>query len=131
MTKKCNKKGIYICFGIVIFVFCVGIFFEYQRRQPLPFSTEKWINEDDTKRYRMLDDFTRNYDLIGMSADEVEILLGEYSIRCDAFPSDAGKIDCYWGYIIRHDAWEGKEVLLIGLQNGMVVNYERAHLSEL
>lgn len=121
---------IYICLGIVILIFSISIFL-YQRRQSLTFSTEKWINGADTERYRVLDDFTRNYNLIGMSADDVKILLGEYSIRREAFPSDEKRVDYYWGYIIRYDDWEGMEVLLIGLKDDVVVNYGRTYLSEL
>lgn len=129
LSKKIKKNLIYICLSIVLLI--IGIFFRTQQKNPLSFSTKKWINEDATERYRMLDDLISNYNLIGMHSDEVKILLGNYSIRHKAFTSDAGSVDYYWGYIIRYDNWEGKEVLLIGFKDDIVVKYELVYLSEL
>lgn len=79
----------------------------------------------------MLDDLTANYNLIGMHTDEVKTLLGDYDVGHGAFLSDAGAVDYYWGYVIRFDDWEGREVLLIGFKDDIVVKYELAYLSEL
>ena len=129
MSKKSKKNLIYICLSVVLLL--IGVFFKTQQKNPLSFSTKKWINEDATERYRMLDDLISNYNLIGMRSDEVKILLGNYSIRRKAFTSDAGSVDYHWGYIIRYDNWEGTEVLLIGFKDDIVVKYELAYLSEL
>lgn len=131
LSKKNKKKLIYICIGVVILLIFVRIFFSAPQEQSLPFSTERWINGDDTERYRMLDDLTANYNLIGMHTDEVKTLLGDYDVGHGAFLSDAGTVDYHWGYVIRFDDWEGREVLLIGFKDDIVVKYELAYLSEL
>lgn len=46
----------------------------------------------------MLDDLNAEVELVGMTVDEVEQLLGECSIRCEAYWSDMGKCDYHWGY---------------------------------
>lgn len=137
LSKKNKKKSIYICIGVAILLFIcilfifIGIFFGARKKPSLPFSTEQWINGDDTERYRMLDDLTANYNLIGMRTDEIKTLLGDYDVGHGAFLSDAGTADYYWGYVIRFDDWEGREVLLISFKDDIVVKYELAYLSEL
>lgn len=137
LIKKRKKKFTYICIAVLILlfifigIFFIGIFFGARQKQALSFSTEQWINGDDTERYRMLDDLTANYNLIGMHTDEVKTLLGAYDVGHGAFLSDAGAVDYYWGYVIRFDDWEGREVLLIGFKDDIVVKYELAYLSEL
>lgn len=132
MNRNHNKKLIYIYIGTgILFLLFIGIFLQYLSKRPISFSTEKWLNGESTERYLMLDDLEQSYNLIGMRADEIQTLLGEYSIQCKAYLSNNGMVDYHWGYAIRYDDWEGTEVLLIDFKDDIVVNYELAYLSEL
>ena len=97
--------------------------------EPIPFSSDEWINGDFKERSRMLDDLENNYELIGMSREEIDEMLGAYLIRCDAFVSDNGEVDYHLGFDVRDDYWEGIEVLLIGFKDDTVVKYEYEYLS--
>ncbi|MGN0131049.1 MAG: hypothetical protein ACI4AA_01255 [Lachnospiraceae bacterium] len=79
----------------------------------------------------MLDDLYTKVELVGMTSDEVEELLGEYSISHGAYLSDGEKYDYHWGYIVRDDRWEGYEYLLINFKDDIVVDYELEYGSEL
>ena len=97
--------------------------------EPIPFSSDEWINGEWKERYRMLEDLENNYDLVGMSRDEIEELLGEYSVRSEDVGSDYNVVEYYLGFSIREDYWEGIEVLLIGFRDDIVVKYEYEYLS--
>ena len=97
--------------------------------EPIPFSSYEWINGEWKERYRMLEDLENNYDLVGMSRDEIEELLGEYSVRSEDVGSDYNVVEYYLGFSIREDYWEGIEVLLIGFRDDIVVKYEYEYLS--
>ena len=97
--------------------------------EPIPFSSDEWINGEWKERYRMLEDLENNYELIGMSREEIDEMLGAYLIRCDAFVSDNGEVDYHLGFDVRDDYWEGIEVLLIGFKDDTVVKYEYEYLS--
>ena len=99
--------------------------------EPIPFSSDEWINGEWKERSRMLDDLENNYELIGMSREEIDEMLGAYLIRCDAFVSDNGEVDYHLGFDVRDDYWEGIEVLLIGFKDDTVVKYEYEYLSRL
>ena len=97
--------------------------------EPIPFSSDEWINGEWKERYRMLEDLENNYELIGMSRDEIDEMLGVYSIRCAAVGSDYGEVDYHLGFDVREDYWEGTEVILIGFKDDIVVKYEYEYLS--
>lgn len=121
---------------IIIVVLIIGIvilfLFSLKKDNPITeFSSESWQAVEREQRYHMLDDLYTEVELIGMTVDEVEQLLGEYSIRCEAYWSDAGKCDYHWGYWVRNDSWEGIEYLLISFKDDIVVSYELEYGSEL
>ena len=95
------------------------------------FSAENWMSVDSDQRYHMLEDLYAKVELIGMSSNEVEDLLGMYGVRCEAYWSDEGKCDYHWGYRVRYDSWEGAEYLLISFKDDIVVGYELEYGSEL
>ena len=95
------------------------------------FSVDNWMSVDQDERYHMLEDMYAKVELVGMSADEVEKLLGQYSVSHGAYLSDEGKYDYHWGYLIRYDRWEGDEYLLINFKDNTVVDYELEYGSEL
>ena len=97
--------------------------------EPISFSSDEWINGEWKERYRMLEDLENNYDLVGMSRDEIEELLGEYSVRSEDVGSDYNVVEYYLGFSIREDYWEGTEVILIGFKDDIVVKYEYEYLS--
>ena len=130
MYAKQGKKKVCVLIGIFM-IFVVGFILKQNQNSEIIFSSEKWIASKDTERYCMFADFENNYELIGMNKEEIQSLLGEYSIRKEADFSDANMVDFHWGYIIREDAWEGMEVLLIGFKDDVVIKYEKVFLSEL
>ena len=82
-------------------------------------------------RVWLKEDLYEKVELIGMSSNEVEDLLGMYGVRCEAYWSDEGKCDYHWGYRVRYDSWEGVEYLLISFKDDIVVGYELEYGSEL
>lgn len=115
-------------------VFVVIIFGLYSCKEDEPiteFSTENWQSVERKQRYHMLEDLHAEVELVGMTADEVEQLLGECSIRCEAYWSDMGKCDYHWGYSVRYDSWYGDEYLLINFKDDIVVSYELEYASDL
>ena len=114
---------------LVIFSIIINGCEKNEPLEPIPFSSDEWINGDFKERSRMLDDLENNYELIGMSREEIDEMLGAYLIRCDAFVSDNGEVDYHLGFDVRDDYWEGIEVLLIGFRDDIVVKYEYEYLS--
>ena len=114
---------------LVIFSIIINGCEKNEPLEPIPFSSDEWINGDFKERSRMLDDLENNYELIGMSREEIDEMLGAYLIRCDAFVSDNGEVDYHLGFDVRDDYWEGIEVLLIGFKDDTVVKYEYEYLS--
>ena len=114
---------------LVIFSIIINGCEKNEPLEPIPFSSYEWINGEWKERYRMLEDLENNYDLVGMSRDEIEELLGEYSVRSEDVGSDYNVVEYYLGFSIREDYWEGIEVLLIGFRDDIVVKYEYEYLS--
>ena len=118
--------------ALIVFIVIILLFFCCKKEEPITeFSTENWQFVERKQRYHMLDDLHAEVELVGMTADQVEQLLGECSIRCEAYWSDMGKCDYHWGYWVRNDSWEGIEYLLISFKDDIVVSYELEYGSEL
>lgn len=118
--------------ALIVFVVIILLLFCCKKEEPITeFSTENWKSVEGDQRYHMLEDLYTEVELIGMTADEVEELLGEYCIRCEAYWSDMGKCDYHWGYSVRYDSWYGDEYLLINFKDDKVVGYELEYGSEL
>ena len=118
--------------AMIVFVVIILLLFCCKKEEPITeFSTENWKSVERKQRYHMLDDLNAEVELVGMTVDEVEQLLGECSIRCEAYWSDMGKCDYHWGYWVRYDSWYGDEYLLINFKDDKVVGYELEYGSEL
>jgi len=131
-NKNKKKKRMVISFGIVAIVLLgIVLCFVMSRNMQTQFSTQEWTTVREKTRYRMLDDLLASYHLEGMTTNEIEDLLGEESVRHEAWASEAGSVDFHWGYDIRYDKWNGWELLLIGFKDNVVVKYELVYLSDL
>lgn len=125
---KCWSKiaPLVICVTGILLLYGCG------KNNPLTeFSADNWRSVEPEQRYYMLEDLYTKVELVGMSADQVEELLGKYSICHEAYLSDEGKYDYHWGYTVRYDSWEGYEYLLINFKEDIVVDYELEYGSEL
>ncbi len=126
MKWQSKKALLVICTTIIFLLYGCG------KENPVSeFSVDNWMFVESEQRYYMLEDLYAKVELVGMSADEVEGLLGKYSISHEAYLSDEGKYDYHWGYMVRYDSWEGDEYLLINFKDGIVVDYELEYGSEL
>lgn len=120
---------------VTISIICISIIlllYSCKKDEPITeFSAENWRSVEWEQRYHMLEDLYAEVELVGMTSDEVEQLLGQYGIRCEAYWSDMGKCDYHWGYSVRYDSWEGYEYLLINFKDDIVVSYELEYGSDL
>lgn len=126
MKKKNKMIPIVVCAAIILLFGGCG-----KNSTTTEFSADSWMSVDQDQRYRMLEDLYAKVELAGMSADEVEKLLGKYSISHEAYLSDEGKYDYHWGYVVRDDWLEGYEYLLINFKDDIVVDYELEYGSDL
>ena len=44
--------------------------------EKIEFSPERWAKTDDDQRYKLIDSLFEKVDLVGMTADEIETMLG-------------------------------------------------------
>ena len=120
---------------LVLAVICIAIVLFLNRcieDEPISdFTVENWKSVEWNQRYHMLENLYAEVDLVGMTADEMEQLLGMYDIKCEAYWSDEEKCDYHWGYSVRDDWWDGDEYLFIDFKDDIVVGYELEYGSEL
>lgn len=95
------------------------------------FSTEKWIQTEDSQKYHYIKDLKENYNLIGMTSQEVKELLGEpYDEIAKGEPGFGDystldeKADKFFYYRIRDDILSGWEIYLIRFKNNVVFETE-------
>lgn len=70
--------------ALIVFVVMILLLFCCKKDEPITeFSTENWQSVERKQRYHMLEDLYAEVELVGMTSDEVEELLGECSIRCE------------------------------------------------
>lgn len=123
-----EKKILLLVIGIVIIL----LLHRGKKDEPITdFTVENWKSVEWNQRYHMLEDLYAEVELVGMTADEIELLLGMYDVRCEACWSDEGKSDYHWGYSVRDDWWEGDEYLLIDFKDDIVAGYELEYGSDL
>ena len=65
-----KKIKICICLLVLFSIFINGCS-KNEPPEPIPFSSDEWINGEWKERYRMLEDLENNYELIGMSREEM------------------------------------------------------------
>lgn len=95
------------------------------------FSTEKWIQTEDSQKYHYIKDLKENYNLIGMTSQEVKELLGEpYDEIAKGEPGFGDystldeKADKFFYYRIRDDILSGWNIYLIKLKDNIVFETE-------
>lgn len=118
--------------GTIVLLFITTIFYGCKQNNPITeFSTENWYEVEWKQRYHMLDDLFEEVDLVGMSATQIEQLLGKCSVRHEAYWSDEGTVDYHWGYVVRYDWWYGDEYLFIGFKDDIVVSFDLVYGSDI
>lgn len=95
------------------------------------FSTEEWIQTEDSQKYHYIKDLKENYNLIGMTSQEVKELLGEpYDEIAKGEPGFGDystldeKADKFFYYRIRDDILSGWNIYLIKLKDNIVFETE-------
>lgn len=118
---------------IVLIILCVLLCFSvcgcaFSDRK---FSTEKWIQTEDSQKYHYIKDLKENYNLIGMTSQEVKELLGEpYDEIAKGEPGFGDystldeKADKFFYYRIRDDILSGWNIYLIKLKDNIVFETE-------
>ena len=117
-----------ICLILFICIFLSGCSMPFTDRK---FSTEKWIQTEDSQKYHYIKDLKENYNLIGMTSQEVKELLGEpYDEIAKGEPGFGDystldeKADKFFYYRIRDDILSGWEIYLIRFKNNVVFETE-------
>ena len=95
------------------------------------FSTEEWIRTEDGQKYHYIKDLKENYNLIGMTSQEVKELLGEPydekvkgQVGFEEYSTHDDRTDMILYYRIRDDIWSGWEIYLIRFKNNVVFETE-------
>lgn len=123
--------------NIIFVLICIGIIWgmvNFARgpvEHTMEFSAEKWLSVDELQRYQMLDDLYAKVELVGMTKEEVEKVLGVPDQYCGWYESDGDKYDDHWAYWVQETLWDGIVCLLINFKDGIVVDYELEQVSEL
>ncbi len=106
--KKFYKSIIYSMFSVIIYLIILVIMTFGIRQYFKTFSTEKWSNENwNSFRYLMIDDLKGTYDLVGMTKEEVQTILGQEDVELEMLVTDYaigysvrnGFMDWYYYYI--------------------------------
>lgn len=95
------------------------------------FSTDAWVHTEDSQKYHYIKDLKENYNLIGMTSQEVKELLGEpYDEIAKGEPGFGDystldeKADKFFYYRIRDDILSGWNIYLIKLKDNIVFETE-------
>lgn len=116
---------------ILVVLFILSIFNSKDNQAyQIPFDSNEWKVMEKTERYKMYDDLVNNYNLIGKSYSEIEMLLGTKCMEYDP-NNDSSDNNYYWAYTIRNDNFEGDEVILIHFENNLVTEVEKEYLEYL
>ena len=106
--KKFYKSIIYSMFSVIIYLIILVIITFGIRQYFKTFSTEKWSNENwNGFRYLMVEDLEEKYDLVGMTKEEVQAILGQEDVELEMLVTDYaigysvrnGFMDWYYYYI--------------------------------
>ena len=95
------------------------------------FSTEKWIQTEDSQKYHYIKDLKDNYNLIGMTSQEVRELLGKPyreilkgEVGFGDYSTLNERADKFFYYRIRDDIWVGWKIYLIRFKDDIVFETE-------
>ena len=106
--KKFYKSILYSMLSVIIYVIILLLITLGTRQYFKTFSTEKWSNENwNSFRYFMIDDLEDTYDLVGMTKEEVQSILGQEDVEIEWLVTDyaigysvrEGFMDWYYYYI--------------------------------
>ena len=135
--KKQMKKYKELLVAILIIgvaIFLLIALYAYGNKEPEPiteFSTDNWLDVERNQRYHMLEDLYTEVELIGMSAEEVEELLGPWGQKCKDYWYKGEWCDYGWVYYVRTDWFNGDEGLMIDFRDDVVISYELVYGWEL
>ena len=88
-----------------------GNILKFERYTKKEFTQENWSEENAYKRYRMLDSFFENVDLVGMTKEDIATLLGSEKCEEDSHPNDG--CNCHLSYLVEKNYKEGSKYLLL------------------
>ena len=113
---------------LLLIITCViisGCSFPFTDRK---FSTEKWIQTEDSQKYHYIKDLEENYNLIGMTSQEVRELLGKPyreilkgEVGFGDYSTLNERADKFFYYRIRDDIWVGWKIYLIRFKDDVVI----------
>lgn len=135
LKNSINLNGYFLkVFGLfpvfLVMVSCILVTGCSKQKSQIPFESEKWISSEFTERYRMVDDLEENFNIIGMSLDEVKDVLGAPDLNYDP-DGDNTNSNFYVGYGIRNDEINGEEILLLKFEDSKMESFEKAYLGDL
>lgn len=115
-----------LCFLLIITCFVLsGCSVLFTDRK---FSTEKWIQTEDSQKYHYIKDLEENYNLIGMTSQEVRELLGKPyreilkgEVGFGDYSTLNERADKFFYYRIRDDIWVGWKIYLIRFKDDVVI----------
>lgn len=95
------------------------------------FSTDAWVHTEDSQKYHYIKDLKDNYNLIGMTSQEVRELLGKPyreilkgEVGFGDYSTLNERADKFFYYRIRDDIWVGWKIYLIRFKNNVVFETE-------
>ena len=95
------------------------------------FSTEEWIQTENNQKYHYIKDLEENYNLIGMTSQEVKELLGKPyrekvkgQVGFEEYSTHDDRTDMIFYYRIRDDIISGWEIYLIRFKDDIVFETE-------
>lgn len=118
--KKFYKSILYSMLSVIIYVIILLLITLGIRQYFKTFSTEKWSNENwNSFRYLMIDDLEDTYDLVGMTKEEVQSILGQEDVELEWLVTDYAI-----GYSVRDGFMEGYYYYIYLDENDVVVRTE-------
>ena len=95
------------------------------------FSTDAWVHTEDSQKYHYIKDLEENYNLIGMTSQEVKELLGKPyrekvkgQVGFEEYSTHDDRTDMIFYYRLRDDILSGWEIYLIRFKNNVVLETE-------
>ena len=95
------------------------------------FSTDAWVHTEDSQKYHYIKDLKENYNLIGMTSQEVKELLGKPyrekvkgQVGFEEYSTHDDRTDMIFYYRLREDIISGWEIYLIRFKNNVVFETE-------
>ncbi len=122
ITEKEIKKAKiinYSCLGVIVFFIVLALFISVYSHYRHTFTQSKWENDIES-RSLIVGDLLNDYELIGMTTQEIEDLLGKNNNDFGYFVQE----NRYVYYLGSKRTIIDSEWLLIDFKDNLVVNYE-------